>query len=412
MKPLLVSASDLDGGAARAAYRLHHGLLLKGVQSRLLVRDKLGIDINTVKHKTLASKLAANLDAAPTHFYSRRVCSMFTPQWFPDTIAPSIQELAPDIINLHWIGLGYIQIETLAKFKQPIVWTLHDMWAFTGGCHYIYNCDHYTVSCGNCPQLQSHTDWDLSRLVWQRKKNAWKNLNLTIVTPSRWLAKCASASSLFRNTPIEVIPNGIDPVIYRPINYQIARNLLNFPLDKKLVLFGSASATSDPRKGFQFLQAALKILRQSDLQSQIVLVVFGASASSSNEDLGFQCYYLNKLNDDIALALAYASADVFIAPSVQDNLPNTIMEALACGTPCVTFDIGGMPDMIEHQKNGYLAKPFEIEDLAQGIKWILQQGSNQYQILRKNARQKVEREFTQEMQAKKYQSLFQKILKK
>ena len=290
----------------------------------------------------------------------------YSVQWLPNIITHKIAQINPDIINLHRICGGYLQIETLAKFNKPIVWTLHDMWAFTGGCHYSQECARYTKSCGSCPQLDSNRDWDLSRWVWQRKAKAWQDLNLTIVTPSQWLAKCARVSSLFQDLPIKVIPNGIDTTKYKPIAQSLARELLNLPQDKQLVLFGAMNATSDRRKGFHFLQPALQYLSQSGWQEKLEIVIFGASEPINPPNLGFKCHYLGRLNDDISLALAYNASDVMIVPSLEDNLPNTVMEAIACGTPCVTFNIGGMPDMIEHQKNGYLAVPFQIEDLAGG----------------------------------------------
>ncbi|HBK62697.1 MAG TPA: glycosyl transferase, partial [Cyanobacteria bacterium UBA11166] len=312
-------------------------------------------------------------------------------------------------INLHWINQGYTQIETLAKFKQPLVWSLHDMWAFTGGCHYNKDCDRYTISCGACPQLGSTKDWDISRWVWQRKTKAWKNLNLTVVALSSWLANCARESSLFQDLPIEVIPNGINSNKYRPINQQIAREVLNLPQDKQLILFGSLKATSDKRKGFHLLQPALQDLSKSGWYNRLELVIFGAERPENPPEFGFNTHYLGTLSDDLSLALVYSAANVFVLPSVQDNLPNTIMEAIACGTPCVAFNIGGMPDLIEHQQNGYLAQPYKIEDLAQGIAWVLE-NEERHQKLSFRAREKVEQEFTQEIQGSRYVSLFTQVL--
>ncbi len=245
--------------------------------------------------------------------------------------------------------------------------------------------------------------------MWQRKAKAWKNLNLTIVTPSSWLADCARSSSLFQDRRVEAIPNGLDTEKYKPIERRLARNLLKLPQEKHLLLFGAVSATSDPRKGFHLLQSALEHLSQSGWQDQIELVVFGSSEPSNPPDLGFKIHYLGRFYDDISLALVYAAADVFIAPSIQDNLPNTIMEALACGTPCVGFNIGGIPEMIEHKQNGYLAQPYKIEDLARGIGWTIE-NQERHQKLCSRAREKAEQEFTQQIQASRYLSLFAEVL--
>ncbi len=415
MKVLLISAFDTVGGAARAAYRLHCGLQSIGESSQMLVQTKFSNNRTIVAPQTNVEKAMAKLghalDTIPLGFYRHRDKTAFSTQWFPDVIIPRVAQLNPDLINLHWINESFLQIETIAKFKQPIIWTLHDMWAFTGGCHYAQNCDRYTDSCGACPQLRSSKNFDLSRWIWQRKSRAWKDTNLTLVTPSAWLAKCASSSSLFRTLRVEAIPNGLDTERYKPVNRKTARELLNLPQDKQLVLFGAINATSARRKGFHLLQPALKKLCKSGWHDRIELIVVGSSQPEAQIGISFETHYLGKLSDDISMALVYAAADVFIAPSIQDNLPNTVMEAIACGTPCVAFNIGGMPEIIEHQKNGYLAQPFEIEDLAQGVAWVLE-NRERHQKLSERARKKAEQEFTKELQARRYASLFTEILDK
>ena len=413
IKPLLISTIDINGGAARATYRLHRGLQNIGVDSQMLVQNKQSDDYTVTAPVSKLSKgigkLKPTLDSLPLQLYPQRDRSTYSVQWLPDNLAAQVAQINPDVINLHWINGGYLKIETIAKFNKPIVWTLHDMWAFTGGCHYNGDCMSYTNSCGACPQLHSNKEKDLSRWIWKRKVRAWQNLNLTIVTPSHWLAKCAASSSLLKDTRIEVIPNGLDTKQYKPIEKSLARSILGFPQNKQLILFGAMSATSDPRKGFNLLQSALQKLSQSGWGEQVELVVFGSSQPKNPTELGLKSHYLGRLNDDISLSLVYAAADVFIAPSVQDNLPNTVMESLACGTPCVVFDIGGMPDMIVHQQNGYLAKPFDIDDLAKGIDWILQD-VERLQKLSHNASQKVKQEFSLDIQAHCYMSLFKDIL--
>ncbi|HEY9849898.1 MAG TPA: glycosyltransferase family 4 protein [Leptolyngbyaceae cyanobacterium] len=413
MKLLIVSKSDIKGGASRAAYRLYQGLNRIGINSQMLVQNKLSDDPSVLSPKTeLVKKLMEfreTFEALPVKIYKQRKTNTFWPQWVPDRIKSKVNQIAPDLINLHWISRGYIQIETLANLNKPLVWTFHDMWPFTGGCHYSQDCNLYMQSCGKCPQLQSQNHWDLSRWVWHRKASAWEKLNLTIVTPSKWLAKCAQESSLFKDVRIEVIPYGLDIQKYQPIDRNLARQLLKLPQDKQLILFGAMSATSDRRKGFHLLQPALQSLSKSGWLDRAELVVLGSSGPKNEDNLSFPCHYLGQLSDDISLALVYAAADVFVAPSVEDNLPNTIMEALACGTPCVAFYIGGMPDMIEHQQNGYLAKPYQVEDLAQGIAWVLED-TERHQKLSHNARQKVEQEFALEMQAHRYLSIFTDIL--
>jgi glycosyltransferase involved in cell wall biosynthesis len=415
MQVLHLSTSDLSGGAAIAAHRLHQGLQDLGITSQMLVDKKLSDDQAVFAPKSNLSRafgiLKPTLDHLPLRFYphvdhTRLYLSL---EWLPDAIASKTAQLAPDVINLHWIGAGYLQIETLAKFKQPLVWTLHDMWAFTGGCYYSQDCPRYTESCGGCPLMQRGKSWDLSRWVWQRKVKAWKDINLTIVTPSSWLAKCASASSLFKDRPVEVIPNGLDSERYKPIERRLARSILTLPQDKQLILFGAMGATSDSRKGFHLLQLALQHLSQSLDRENIEVVVFGSSQPERAIDLGFKSHYLGYLQDEIALALVYSAADVMIVPSVQEAFGQTASEALACGTPVVCFDTTGLKDIVEHQENGYRAKGFSAEDLANGIAWVLQD-EQRWKALSRRAREKVEQEFTLEIQARRYLKLYQEVL--
>lgn len=417
MNALLLSRSDIEFGADRAAYRLHRGLQNIGLTSRMLVQNKLSGDRSVISPEGNLTKKLLNFretfDAWPVKFYRQREDTMFWPGWFPDQIKSKVAQIEPDIINIHWICRGYMQIETLAKLNQPVVWTFHDMWGFTGGCNYTDDCDRYKSGCGNCPQLNSNRERDLSRWIWQRKAKSWKNLNLAVVTPSQWLAAETRSSSLFKNVlqnvRVEVIPNGIDTEKYQPFDRTIARKILKLPADKQLVLFGAISATSDRRKGFHLLEPALQSLSKSGWHDKIELVVFGSSRPSNEPDLGFCCHYLGKFSDDISLALVYAAADLFVAPSLQDNLPNTVMEAISCGTPCVAFKIGGMPDMIDHQQNGYLASAYDIEELAGGIAWVLE-NRDRHQKLCHQAREKAHAEFTREIQARRYLSLFTEMV--
>jgi glycosyltransferase involved in cell wall biosynthesis len=413
MKVCLISHADSQAGAGIAAYRLHEGLKKNNITSTMLVANKTTDDFTVLgansKLDKAWGKIAPTLDSLPLKAYSEREQQSFSLQWIPDKINYQITQINPEIINLHWINCGYLNIENITKFKQPIIWTLHDMWAFTGGCHYNGDCQNYINSCGNCPQLNSNKENDLSRWVWKRKQRAWQNLNLTVITPSHWLAKCAASSSLFKDTKIEIIPNGIDINKYKSIDKSIARSILGLPQDKQLILFGAISATSDTRKGFHLLESALKQLSQAGWENRIELVIFGASQPQDLPKIGFKSHYLGRLNDDISLSLVYSAADIFIAPSLQDNLPNTIIESLSCSTPCVAFNIGGIPDIIDHQQNGYLAQPYEIEDLTKGIIWILE-NKQRWRNLCNNARQTVEQKFTLEIQAKSYLSIYQELI--
>lgn len=410
MNPLIISTSDIDGGAARAAYRLHQSLQDNGTNSQMLVRAKFGVGKAVTAYKPTLAKLGPSLDQLPLQLYRNRKRGMYSLQWFPDAIAAKVAKIAPDIINLHWFCNGYLQIETLAKFNKPLVWTLHDMWAFTGGCHYSEDCDRYTNSCGACPQLKSDRNWDLSRWVWQRKLKAWQNLNLTIVSPSTWLAERAKSSALFKDLRVEVIPHGLDTENYQPIERQVARKLLHLPQDKQLILFGASSgAMNDLRKGFHLLYPALQNLSISGWQERVELVIFGASPPENPIDLGFNIRYLGRLHDDITLALAYSAADVTVVPSMQEAYGQTASESIACGTPVVAFNATGLKDIVTHQQDGYLAKPFDVDDLERGIAWVLEE-RDRHQKLSDRARAKGEQEFALQLQAHRYLSLFTELV--
>lgn len=413
MKILHLSTNDVGGGAARAAYRLHRGLQDIGLDSQMLVQEKSSHDKTVIAPKMRLfqgiAKAKLTFEALPLKLYRQRQDTPFFVQWLPDRIAPQVAKINPDVINLHWVSAAFMQIETLGKLKQPLVWTLHDMWGFTGGCHVIGDCDRYHVSCGACPQLHSHQDKDISRWVWQRKFTAWKNLHITLVSPSHWIANCARSSSLFQDRRIEVIPHGLDTQKYRPINQQFARELHNLPQDKKLILFGAIQATSDRNKGFHLLQPALQQLSQTGQKDNIEVVIFGATQPENPPDLGFRTHYLGYFNDDLSLATAYSAADVMLVPSLQESFGQTASEAIACGTPVVAFNATGLKDIIDHQQNGYLAQPYEVDDFARGIAWVLED-EHRLQKLSFYAREKAEREFPLELQADRYYSLFQEII--
>ena len=413
MKVLFLSTSDIQGGAFRGAYRLYKGLQSIGVETRMLVQHKKSDDHTVVGPSTKITKAIAKLfptlDRLPLYGYPNRHPATWSIGWILRNLEKTIDLLHPDIVHLHWVGGGFLPIKALAKIKQPIIWTLRDMWAFTGGCHYDKACGRYQDSCGACPQLGSHTQLDLSRMTYKHKQRSWQGKNITIVAISHWLASCARASSLFRHHRIEVIPNGLDLTQYKPLPRHVARDMLALPQDKQLVLFGALSSTSDRRKGFHLLKPALQQLASQGWGNHTEAVVFGASRPEHVPDLGMAVHYTGYLHDDVSLALLYSAADVFVIPSIQEALGNVVLEALACGTPCVGFAIGGIPDMIEHEQNGYLAQPYVVEDLAQGMAWVLGD-AERWQRLSRRARAKVEQEFALERVAAAYRRLYGEVI--
>ena len=377
MKVLTVSATDRIGGAGIAAYRLHHALSRCGIEAEMLVWRKVTAEPKVHRlaaqfnrwqraRRRLAERrhrqqLSNNPRQAGGEYWSLNLSQ------YP--IASVINAYDADVVHLHWIGDNFLPIQQLARIKAPIVWTLHDMWAFTGGCHYARDCERYIVACGDCPQLVKPALDDISARVNAAKRRAWTETSMTIVCPSNWLADCAAQSAVLRDKRIEVIANPIDHSAFKPIDKAAARKTFNLPLNKKLILFGAAGGTGDPRKGFTYLRQALQSLPAS---SDIELVVFGAR---QKEDLSVNLplHQVGALVDSVSLSLLYSACDVYVLPASHENLPNTLMEALSCGTPCVAFATGGVSDLVNHQQNGYLAKLKDAVDLLRGIQWTLEQ---------------------------------------
>ncbi len=414
MRVVHLSATDIKYGADRATYRLHQGLRSAGVDSLMVVGRKFSHDgtVHPSTHSRIQGVLndrRSLLDQYPLILYPNRSSALFSTAWVPERVSRHLLISSSDIVNLHWICGGFLRPESIASISKPIVWRLSDMWAFTGGCHYSGECVRYRQVCGSCPHLGSHHEKDLSQWLWKRKERSWKKTQLTIVTPSRWLSSCAGESSLLKRCRAEVIPNGIDGDLFRPADKLYSRELVGLPKDKKIVLFGAINPTQDERKGYSYLIDALNRMARKGVHHGLELAILGASKPERGSELALPVHYLGYLEDTARLVNCYAAADVFVAPSKEDNFPSTVLESLACGTPVVAFNVGGIPDLIEHMGNGYLAKPFDTADLSNGIEWMMSDESK-YEGLSKRARQKVEQEFTIGIQAGKYRRLYEELL--
>jgi glycosyltransferase involved in cell wall biosynthesis len=410
MKILILNTYDIKGGAARAAYRLHKALLVIGIDSQMLVQSKSSEDYTIIsaerKLYKLLNTLRPILDSVINLFYRNRTRTHFSSALLPSgNIVKRINKINPDIVHLHWICGGMIRIEDLARINAPIVWSLHDMWAFTGGCHYDEECKGYENKCGNCKVLSSKRSFDLSSIIFNRKQKAFSKIeNITVVGLSKWLNDSSKNSPLLKDKTHINLPNPIDTNIYRPFDKNKSRELWNLPSNKKLVLYGAMKSTSDPRKGFVELSQALNNLNRKDVE----FVVFGSDKPKKSQEYGFKTHYLGNLSDDISLVTLYSAVDVMIVPSLQENLSNSIMESLSCGTPVVAFNIGGNSDMIKHKYCGYLANSFLSADLAHGIEWVLD-NSKKYD-LSNNSRDHIIANFDSKLVASKYHELYRKIL--
>jgi glycosyltransferase involved in cell wall biosynthesis len=415
MNVLMLSVSDKKGGAAKAAYRLHQGLLEKGIQSNILVQSKASEDPRVMGPEGKFSKgmnaLHPTLDMIPLYLFGKKGSS-FSTAWSPDSLKGRLNQIPKDIIHLHWVNKGFLRIETLPRIKSPIVWTLHDMWPMTGGCHYDFGCGRYIDRCGNCPQLSRAGPHDLSSWIMKRKIRSWRELELKLICPSQWMASCARESQLFADKRIEVIPNGINLEKYRPIDKLQARDWLGLPKDKRLILFSAVNPLENPQKGFSYFRDALYLLNTVENKESIEkpeIVLLGSSKPEDNLDLPFMTHFLGVLHDDISLALVYAAVDLFVAPSVQDNLPLTVMEAIACGIPCVAFRVGGIPEMIEHKENGYLADFGDRQAFADGIQWVLAD-RERWQKLSRAARKKAVQSYDRKLVVEKHIKIYRELI--
>lgn len=333
------------------------------------------------------------LGVAPQYPYSLNMLSAYN------------LRLEPDIVHLHWVNDSFVDIKELAALPYPVVWTLHDNWAFTGGCHCPFTCTRYESDCADCPLITRHALRGAARYQLAYKRSHLP-ARLHIVTPSQWLADRVRRSSLLRDTPVSTIVNPLDLMVYRPIEQTLARELLGLPADKRLLLFGEDSADHPPHKGYDLLIAALhQLATEPSVAADTELVVFGAGRPHG-ETLPLPAHYLGRVSDDIALTLLYSACDLFICPSREDNLPNTIVEAAACGTAAVGFDACGIPDLIIPGKTGELATPYDTSSLATAIKHALDHSEQ----LGSGARHHALETFSESTVASAYLALYTELL--
>lgn len=396
---------DFNSGAAIAALRLHNELLNQKVNSLFVVNRKT-IDndsIITLGSNNILGRIKRHyslpIDQFLLNFY--KINKNKTP-WSNNLLRTNLafehNGLVPDIYHFHWINHGFIGIQSFSKVSKPIIWTIHDSWAFTGGCHLPYDCIRYRDNCGKCPLLYSKKYKDLSYYILKKKQKHFKISDLVIVSPSTWLGACAKQSSLFKENRIEVIPNGVNTNIFKPLNKELAREILGIPRNRKVILFGAFSATSDDNKGSQYIRQIFSNLRKHTSE-EYELLVFGSN--KANIDFGYKTNYVGVLKDVLSLVILYSCADVFILPSKSENLPNTIIEAMSCGVPAIAFNVGGISDIIDDKINGYLIDPFNLELFADSLFNILKDDNCQ-QLFSNNARVKVLENFDIECTAKKY----------
>ncbi|TLX70967.1 glycosyltransferase [Labilibacter sediminis] len=421
MKVVIINKSATGGGAAVAAKRLYEALEVNGIKASMLVQDEIkdSTSIQSLsnskreKRKSFLRFIQERLYFLP-YEKNKSIRYSFSPAIAGIDISkhPLVQEA--DIIHLHWINHGFLSIDTLEKLfalGKPVVWTMHDMWPFTGGCHYAVACHEFIESCGFCPFLRKSFKDDLSSRIHAKKRLVWKKANLNAVSCSNWLGSIAQESSLLRQKKISSIPNPINTQVFSPKDSKKCREELGLPKDKKLLLFGAANI-SDPRKGSKYLIESLNILDQKHphLKDEFELVVFGKSNKKQLKRFPFKVNSMKFISCTDELVKLYSAADAFVLPSLQDNLPNTVMESLACGVPVIGFRVGGVPEMIEHQKSGFLAEARDSESLANGIVDVLfHDNLNSY---KKAARSFALDNFDNKVVADQYIALYSSLMNK
>lgn len=409
MRVLHLSTTDVHGGAGRAAHRIHLALLEAEIESRMAVQAKSGDEWRVSSPDSGIGRLSAVLATRLKRDLSRRFFrpqAPFSTQLVRGSGASAWQHSGADVLNLHWICDGFLGIGDIGRMNLPMVWTCHDQWPFTGGCHYSGDCDRFEKACGKCPVIGARSAIDVSHRVLKAKSRRWRELNLAVAAPSQWMADQAARSALFRDRHIRVIHNPIDLELFQPLPRDEARAVLGLEASRPILLFAAMSATSDRRKGYDLLTSTLDAL--GSMAGEVELVVIGASEPESPGTSGRRVRYLGRLHDDAALALAYSAADVFVAPSREDNLPNTVAESLACGTPVAAFRVGGIPEMVHHRRNGVLAEPFDTTALARGINELLD--DEQPRKIAAEARRTAERLFDPRTVAAAYGDLYRSLI--
>ncbi|MDF2155718.1 glycosyltransferase [Vibrio sp. CAU 1672] len=411
MKVDIVAQSDTAGGAARASFRLHKAFLNSAlVESEMLVVRKFS-DLNSVhcalsKQEIFSNILCNLIEKKIVSFHKTDNPVLHSANFFGSNLLSKINESSAEITNLHWCNHNALSIKQIAKIQKPIVMTLHDMWAFCGGEHYVDNYREHDIiykrgKISNFNQSFSNK-FDLNKSIWNRKRKYWGN-DMTIVTPSDWLTQCAAESELFGNSKVFTIPNALDTNLYRPLCKDFSRSIFNIDDNKKIIGFGALGGGTDLRKGFDLLKDALKSIEH---KGDYRCVVFGQSKPRVMPDIGLPVEFIGHLNDDITLSLFYNTLDVMVVPSRLEAFGQTASEAQSCGVPVVAFDTTGLKDVVSHGMTGYLAKVFDVKDLACGIEWCTGEDNPQLKL---NARKRAVKLWSQDVVTQSYLKVFNQL---
>jgi glycosyltransferase involved in cell wall biosynthesis len=413
MKVVHVSSGYYNGGAAIACNRLVEAQRSIGIDAKVVTQEAGDFPdfVCSTTHSYLKKKLNFLNHAWEKFIFlfyesSGAVRFLFSIGNTGEKVHSVKIIKEADIIHFHWFNAGYISLKEfgkILKFGKPVVWTLHDMWAFTGGCHYSGECKNYQNACGNCLfYLKRPGNNDLSSKIFKTKKRVYAQGNLHFITPSKWMATCAGQSSLLKNFPINAIPNPVSDINFEKGKDKI-REELDLPLNRKLILFGAFNLNHS-RKGSKYLVEALASFGEGD---NCELLVFGKKGSQM-PGVNLKTHFMGYSSNEEFIRKIYCCADVFVNPSIEDNLPNTVLESFSAGTPVVAFNMGGMPDMIDHRKNGFLADYKNSVHFAEGIRWCLD--NNNDGNLSVNARNKIRECFSYQVIGEKFKDYYSSLI--
>ena len=409
MKVVHLNNADTSGGAAIAAFRIHQSLLDRKLHSRMWVNNATSGNWTVRGPKGKWRKAIAQMRR---HLITPVLRTMHTqnkilhsPAILPSSWSKQFNQSDVDIAHLHWVGAEMASISDIGAIKKSVVWTLHDMWAFCGAEHVSWD-ERWQEGYTKKNRPSDEKGFDINRWTWNRKLKHWRN-PFQIVAVSKWLAECAQNSVVMKDWPITTIPNCLNTKIWSPVDKTFARNMLGLPLEVPIIAFGTYGANSEYHKGFDLLVEALEKLK--NLTKDVELAIFGQPSPKKPPNLGFKTNFMGHLHDDLSLRLLYSAIDVLVVPSRKEAFGQTASESMACATPVVAFGATGLLYIVDHKVNGYLAKPFESEDLANGIEYLL--NAPNYGELCKNARDKVVKNFDSAVIAAKYEELYNKILK-
>ena len=417
MRVQILSWSASRGGAARAANRLFNAIKKneqKEVQIRMTVNDKESTSLGLISPESNLRygwnlmRRYAGIKFQELQKTNNQI--IHSSSLLPSKLNNDLNNNDAQLINLHWVQGEMISIKSIGKINKPLIFTLHDSWAFLGSEHHPngYKDKRYIEGYWKNNKPPTNRGIDIDRICWQMKKKYWKR-PFQIVCPSSWLAKCARNSYLMKDWPIKVIPNPLPLNIYKPIPRELARTIFNLDLNKDLILFGALNSSSNFNKGWDLLKPALKKL--SNILPNLEAVVIGENEPMKQPNIGMKINYFGYLNDDQSLATLYSAVDVVIVPSRMENLPQAATEAQSCGIPVVAFNCSGFSDVVHHKKTGFLAKPFEIESLVDGINWILKD-KKRFKKLSQNSRERAENMWDSAKIANQYKNLYREVLEK